>query len=111
MSEVQELSEEKKKEITNKKLVNAFEMNLTIFQSLTINMTKRQLGRVLRSLMAAPFLDHEKFQDPKEKALFDAGMQIMDAKVLLIMEHQSEIEKALKETQDEALKQEKKENK
>lgn len=98
-----------KDDVANMRLAQAFEANLMLVDSMSKQLSSRQLGRVLRSLMGAPLRDSEKLVDAKEKAVFEAGMQIMDAKVLLIMEHQEEINKALKATKKEAMKQEKKE--
>lgn len=98
-----EPSPEELKQMNNMRLLHSYQTNIALVEKLTLHMTTRQLGRVLRSLMKAPLQDHDKFQDQREKLLFDIGMQIMDAKMLLVMEQQGDIEKELKATRESAV--------
>lgn len=103
MSDKKELTQEEVQEVTNAKILQAFRMNLELAERLSLGMSARQLGRVLRSLLRAPLENISNLVDVKEKALFEAGMSIMDAKVLLVMEQKSSIEKALSDTRQKAV--------
>lgn len=98
-----ELTPEQQEEITSVKLLQAYKMNLELAEKLSLDMSARQLGRVFRALMRAPLEETGKLVDVREKALFEAGMQIMDAKVLLIMNQRASIDAALKETREKAV--------
>ncbi len=101
--EKKELTAEEMKQISNVRVLQAYQVNVALVDQLTLQMSSRQIARVMRSLMRAPFQDAEKFIDRKEKMLFDAGMQIMDAKMLLMMEQSGEIAKELEATRKVAL--------
>ena len=103
VQESKELTAEEMKQISNVRVLQAYQMNVALVDQLTLQMSSRQTARVMRSLMRAPFQDAEKFIDRKEQMLFAAGMQIMDAKVLLMMEQSGDIAKELEATRKAAL--------
>jgi hypothetical protein len=102
-SQQKELTKEEQQEITNVKILQAYKMNMELAERLSMGMSARQLGRVLRALLKSPLEEPGKLVDVKERALFEAGMAITDAKILLVMDQQSSIEKALEETRQKAV--------
>lgn len=83
-------------------MVRDFQKLLSLSEFLSKDMSSRQLGRVMRSLLRAPFAEHDKFVDIKEKQLFDIGIRIMDIKMLVVAEQIKEAEKPINEVKKEA---------
>jgi hypothetical protein len=85
-------------------LVN-FEMLLVAVGQATKEMSARQLGRLLRATLAAPFKDPPKFVDPLEAKVFNMMIKAFDLKMAIIgkmLSDSEEQEKILAQARAEA---------
>jgi len=81
-----------------------FQRCLANATALTTQMTTRQLSRVFRSVLKAPFEKAERFVDPKEQVLYSLGVRVMDIKMLIVTEQMKQLNQPIDEVTKEAKK-------
>ena len=75
------------------KMLDQYETDCRHAVGLTTKMSSRQLGRVFRALLKAPFESNPHFENLEEKRLFSVSMRAMDTKTTILLISLKESEK------------------